>query len=338
MMLNLPATENIRIFFDQQSHTFSYLLINPETKCCALIDPVLNYDDTIFDLKTACVNLLESIHFSNTPSHVTHQAIQRVNYQNILCHTNTKQLDQIIAFIKTKQLQLIWILETHLHADHLTGAYYLQEKLGAEIAIGQGVQALWRMYSANNQIITAKLFEKTNYLLQDQQVLPLGNLEIKVLSTPGHTPACLSYYFNQSIFVGDALLMPWWGTGRTDSLGADAHTLYQSIQKILAYPADTCLYSCHDYPFDFSNTPFENLKPPIHTKHLLWLKNMGFDHAKYGVQCLSTVAEQKLYNQMIDNQTLYIQKRQEKDDQKPKPKLFELATVFNLNLAYTNQI
>jgi glyoxylase-like metal-dependent hydrolase (beta-lactamase superfamily II) len=173
-----------------------------------------------------------------------------LNYDPKSGRTSTKSADEVIAFVKKHQLQVDWILETHAHADHLTAAPYLQSQLGGKLVIGDHI--------ANVQVVFKGIFNlddhfkpdgtQFDYLLKEGESLAFGDLSLKALFVPGHTPACMAYEIGDAIFVGDTLFMPDVGTARCDFPGGDAKTLYRSIQKILAYPGQTKLYMCHDYP------------------------------------------------------------------------------------------
>ena len=141
-----------------------------------------------------------------------------------------------------------WILETHAHADHLSAASFLKEKTGAKVAVGEHIKTIQKtfgpIFNAADVLGDGQPFDR---LLKDGETLAAGNLQIEVLYTPGHTPACVSYRAGSNVFVGDTLFMPDYGTARTDFPGGDARTLYRSIRKLLALPPDTTLWMCHDY-------------------------------------------------------------------------------------------
>jgi glyoxylase-like metal-dependent hydrolase (beta-lactamase superfamily II) len=203
----------IKDFFDPETWTYTYVVYEKEGSPCVIIDSVLNYDP-----KSG--------------------------------RTSTKSADEVIAFVRAHQLQVIWILETHAHADHLTAAPYLQNHLGGKLVIGDritSVQAVFKGVFNLNEHFQA---DGTQFdrLLKEGESLAFGNLSLRALFVPGHTPACMAYQIDNAIFVGDTLFMPDVGTARCDFPGGDAKTLYHSIQKILSYPAQTKLYMCHDYP------------------------------------------------------------------------------------------
>lgn len=204
---------DVRAFFDPETWTFTYVVFAGKASPCVVIDSVLNYDP-----KSG--------------------------------RTSTKSADEVVQFIQNEQLQLTWILETHAHADHLTAAPYIQSKLGGKIVIGDhitNVQSVFKgIFNLNEQFVVDG--SQFDYLLKDGESLSFGNLSLKALYVPGHTPACMAYEIGDALFVGDTLFMPDVGTARCDFPGGDAKTLYRSIQKVLAYPDETKLYMCHDYP------------------------------------------------------------------------------------------
>ncbi len=160
--------------------------------------------------------------------------------------TATDSADKVLE--AAHGMTMDWIFETHAHADHLTASAYLQEKTGAKIAIGEGIkgtqQFFGAMFNAHDVKGDGAPFDR---LLRDGEKIPLGNLEIEVLHTPGHTAGCVSYKIGGNIFIGDTMFMPDYGTARTDFPGGDAHALYRSIQRLFAYPPETVLWLCHDY-------------------------------------------------------------------------------------------
>jgi len=211
--MNPIPRADVKAFFDPETWTFTYVVYAGKGSPCVVIDSVLNYDS-----KSG--------------------------------RTATRSADEVIGFIQGEQLQLVWILETHAHADHLTAAPYIQSKLGGKIVIGDhitNVQSVFKgVFNLDEQFaIDGSQFD---YLLKDEESLPFGNLSLKALYVPGHTPACMAYEIGGALFVGDTLFMPDVGTARCDFPGGSAQTLYQSIQKVLAYPDETKLYMCHDYP------------------------------------------------------------------------------------------
>jgi glyoxylase-like metal-dependent hydrolase (beta-lactamase superfamily II) len=203
----------IKDFFDPETWTYTYVVYEREGAPCAIIDSVLNYDP-----KSG--------------------------------RTSTKSADEVIAFVKKHQLKVDWILETHAHADHLTAAPYLQSHLGGKLVIGDHITNVQAVFKSVFNLDDHFKSDGTQFdrLLKEGESLAFGNLSLKALFVPGHTPACMAYEIDDVIFVGDTLFMPDVGTARCDFPGGDAKMLYQSIQKILSYPSQTKLYMCHDYP------------------------------------------------------------------------------------------
>lgn len=199
-------------FFDSATHTYSYVVIDPASRHCAVIDSVLDYDAA-----------------SGRTSHASAK--------------------RIVAFVRAHGLQVEWLLETHVHADHLSAAPYLKRELGGKLAIGERitqVQATFgKLFNVGSTFATdGSQFDR---LLRDGDELHIGELLVRALHTPGHTPACMTYLIGDAGFVGDTLFMPDYGTARCDFPGGDAHALYRSIHKLFALPDDTRLFMCHDY-------------------------------------------------------------------------------------------
>lgn len=205
----------IKHFFHNQTWTYTYVVSDPETKTCAIIDPCLD-----------------------------------LNYKaGRIC---TFSADEIIDYINDQDLSVDWILETHAHADHLSASHYLKTKLRGTVAIGEHVgtvQSVFKkFYNLGEDFKTDG--SQFDHLFTDGEQFNIGSMEGTVIHTPGHTPACITYLIGGSAFVGDTVFMPDSGTARSDFPGGDAATLYRSIQKIYALPDDTKLYMCHDYKPD----------------------------------------------------------------------------------------
>jgi glyoxylase-like metal-dependent hydrolase (beta-lactamase superfamily II) len=207
----MPSIPMVRAFFDEPTFTVSYLVWDPATKRGAIIDSVLD-----FDQKSG--------------------------------RTGTKSAEAILAAAKTEGVTIDWLLETHAHADHISAAPFLKQATGAPIVIGEHIKAVQKVFKNvfNLGYVAAdgRPFDK---LVADGETLKLGDLAVRVIHTPGHTPACVSYLIGDAVFVGDTIFMPDYGTARADFPGGDARTLYRSIQKLLALPDETRVFLCHDY-------------------------------------------------------------------------------------------
>jgi len=203
---------DVKAFFDEETNTVTYVVSDRDDKTCAIIDPVLNFD----------------------------QASGR---------TSTRSADELIDFINSHRLKVAWILETHAHADHLSAAAYLKAQTGGTTGIGRHITDVQIVFK--NVFNIGEEFSPDGRqfarLLDDGDVLPLGSLEIRVMHTPGHTPACVTFVVGDCAFIGDTLFMPDYGTARVDFPGGDAAVLYRSIQRIFGLPGDTRLFMCHDY-------------------------------------------------------------------------------------------
>lgn len=207
----MPAQPHVEAFFDPATFTVSYVVHDTSTLHAAIIDPVLD-----FSPRNARIS--------------------------------TKSADKLLDYVHTKGLELKWLLETHAHADHLSASHYLRDKTGASSVIGAHITEV--------QTVFAALFEaeevapdgsQFDRLVGEDDILPLGECEIRVLHTPGHTPACVTYLIGDAAFVGDTLFMPDYGTARSDFPGGSAGALYRSVRKILALPGDTRMFVGHDY-------------------------------------------------------------------------------------------
>ncbi|OBP14429.1 MBL fold metallo-hydrolase [Rheinheimera sp. SA_1] len=225
----------IQEFFDPDSNTYSYVVFCQQTNNAAVIDPVLNFDAAA-------------------------------------CRTATHGVTQITDYLQQHQLTLQWILETHVHADHLSAAPYLKQQLGGSTAIGRHITEVQQVFAG--VFHTEPEFccngSQFDHLLDDNEQLPLGELSIQVLHTPGHTPACVSYLIGDAVFVGDTLFMPDYGSARCDFPGGSAEILYQSAQRLFALPKETRMFLCHDYKaagrneFCFQTTIGEQINANIH--------------------------------------------------------------------------
>ena len=201
----------VHAFFDEATFTVTYVVSDPSTSHAVVIDSVLDYD----------------------PSSG---------------RTSTASADQVISYVEQNGLTIDWILETHVHADHITAAPYLRDKLGGKTAIGRDVTAVQSVFTKIfNLADVAPDGSQFDHLFDDAETFDIGNIQARVLATPGHTPACITYVIGDAAFVGDTLFMPDFGTARTDFPGGSATQLYRSIRAILSLPDATRLYMCHDY-------------------------------------------------------------------------------------------
>lgn len=260
---------DVKAFFDEATFTVTYVVSDPETRSAAIIDPVLD-----FDLASG--------------------------------RTATGSADEVIEYVRQQQLEVGWILETHVHADHLSGAPCIQEQLGGQTAIGASVTAVQETFkSVFNIADLATDGSQFDRLFADGDTFSVGAIEGRVIATPGHTPACITYVIGDSAYVGDTLFMPDFGTARTDFPGGSARLLYQSIRKILALPKDTRLFMCHDY------------------------KAPGRDIYAWE----TTVGEQRGSNVHIDEtvaEEVFVERRERRDSQLGMPKLLLPAIQVNI--------
>mgnify|MGYP001827354398 CR=1 FL=1 len=205
------AKPNVVAFFDEATFTVTYVVSDPATGRAAVIDPVLDFDPTSG-------------------------------------RTSTSSADRVIAHVSDNDLGVDWILETHVHADHLSGAPYIRERLGGKTAIGTNVTAVQEafkgIFNLKDLAADGSQFDR---LFGDGESFAIGELTAQVIATPGHTPACVTYLIGDAAFVGDTLFMPDFGSARTDFPGGSAPQLYDSIRKILDLPGNTRLFMCHDY-------------------------------------------------------------------------------------------
>ncbi len=259
----------IHHFFDQDTATFTYVVSDPKTSKCAIIDSVLDYD----------------MHAGKT---------------------TTVSADKVIAYVIEQGLSVEWILETHAHADHLTASHYLREKLGGKIGIGEHIKEVLKFWvplfnTAHDTSLDGSQFD---HLFKDGETFAIGSIEVKVMHTPGHTPACVTYLMGDAAFVGDTIFMPYVGTARTDFPGGSAQTLYRSIQKLLSLPESTRIFTCHDYPPQGQPEGY-----------------------------VSTVADQKAKNSMVHegvSEAEYVAARNAKDVGKAVPRLLLPSIQVNL--------
>jgi glyoxylase-like metal-dependent hydrolase (beta-lactamase superfamily II) len=206
--MSIPVIE---MFFHAPSFTLSYAVKDPLSNSAVIIDPALDYD----------------------------AAAGR---------TSTRHADRILQYVEDNNLKVEWILETHAHADHISAASYLREKTGGKIAIGEGIcevqKTFSKVFNINDLATDGSQFDR---LLQDNEKLPIGNMEVTVIHTPGHTNDSVSYLIGDAVFIGDTLFAPDFGSARTDFPGGDARYLYRSIHRLFELPDSTRVFLCHDY-------------------------------------------------------------------------------------------
>jgi len=210
--VNLDVKPEVKAFFDPATNTISYVVKDPQSNACAVVDSVMDID----------------------------YAAGRITYDHA---------DEIINYITSNGLKLEWIIETHVHADHLSAAPYIQQKIGGKIGIGDKIMVVQDTFGKifNEGTEFQRDGSQFDALFKDGDTYKVGNLEAFAIYTPGHTPACMTHVFGDAAFVGDTLFMPDGGSARADFPGGDAATLYDSIQKVLALPDETRLFMCHDY-------------------------------------------------------------------------------------------
>ena len=245
MTTKAAAKPEVKAFFDEATNTISYIVKDPGSATCAIIDSVLDFDPASG-------------------------------------RTTTLSADAIIADVENRKLQVEWIVETHVHADHLSAAPYLQEKLGGKIGICDKItivqDVFGKIFNAGTEF--QRDGSQFDRLFSDGDTFSIGGLGAYVISTPGHTPACMTWVIGDAAFVGDTLFMPDFGTARCDFPGGDASILYHSIQKILALPPQTRLFVCHDYKapgrdeFAWETTVAEERKSNVHV-------HTGIDEATF---------------------------------------------------------
>lgn len=226
---------HVEVFFDPATFTYSYVVTDPTSKRCAIIDSVLDYDP----------------------------AAGRTSYASA---------DRLIAYVREQHLHVDWLLETHVHADHLSAAPYLRRELGGQLAIGENITVVQntfgKLFNAGTEFATDG--RQFDHLFKDGDTFQIGSLGARAIHTPGHTPACMTYLIGDAGFVGDTLFMPDYGTARCDFPGGDARTLFQSVRRLFALPDDTRLFMCHDYKapgrddFRFQTTVAEQRAQNVH--------------------------------------------------------------------------
>lgn len=268
------SNPTVQPFFDEPTNTFSYVVRDPDSQSCAILDSVLDFD----------------------------YAAGR---------TDVRSADAIIEFVQRNNLKVEWILETHVHADHLSAAPYLHEQLGGRTGIGAHICDVQEIFGKAFNAGTEFQRDGSQFdrLFEEGDSFNIGGLTARVLHTPGHTPACLTYVIGDAAFVGDTLFMPDYGTARCDFPGGDARTLYRSIGKVLALPPETRLFLCHDYK--------------------------GPDREEY--QCMTTVAEQRRRNVHVHegiSEDAFVKMRTERDATLGMPRLIIPSVQVNMRAGH----
>jgi len=264
----------VQHFFDEPTNTFSYVVRDPDSQACAIIDSVLDFD----------------------------YASGR---------TDTRSASEIVDYVRSNELEVEWILETHVHADHLTAAPFIHEQLGGKTGIGANIRTVQDIFGKafNAGSDFARDGSQFDQLFSDGDSFRVGGVEGRVLHTPGHTPACLTYVIGDAAFVGDTLFMPDYGTARCDFPGGDARTLYKSIQKVLSLPPETRMFMCHDY------------------------KAPGRDEYAY----LTTVADQRKFNIHVHDgitEDEFVKMRSERDATLDMPHLILPSVQVNMRAGH----
>lgn len=258
---------SVKTFFDQDTATFTHVVTDIESRKAAIIDSVLNYDQ-----------------YSGSVS--THSA------------------DELIAYVEENKLEIEWILETHIHADHLTASRYLKQRLGGKVAIGSKIKEVLKLWIPIFDAAEDTPEAPFDVTFSEGDEFQIGNLRAKVFYTPGHTPACSSYLIEDCLFVGDTMFAPQHGTARADFPGGDARTLYRSIHKLYRLPDETRVFLCHDYPSEGESLVYE-----------------------------TTIGEQKKNNTMVAlnvDEDSYVQKRENRDKTLSVPKLILPSIQHNM--------
>jgi glyoxylase-like metal-dependent hydrolase (beta-lactamase superfamily II) len=260
----------VKAFFDKETNTFSYVVTDPKSRQSAIIDSVLNYDAASATTKTTLA-------------------------------------DEIISYVHQNSLSINWILETHVHADHLTASQYLKQKVGGVVAISEKIAIVQETFSAIYNL-EPKYFNATrsfDYLFKDGEHFKIGEIDAYNIPTPGHTPACLSYVIGDAVFVGDTLFMPDYGTARCDFPKGSAATLFDSVQKLFTLDGNMRVFLCHDYlPEDRDHFIYE-----------------------------TSIAEQKKHNIHINEsikKEAFVQMRNQRDATLNMPKLILPAIQINM--------
>ena len=267
-------TPDVHPFFDENTNTVSYVVSDPVARVCAIIDPVLDFEPAA-------------------------------------ARTSTRSADAIIDYVRERGLRCDWVLDTHVHADHLSAAPYIQKMLGGQTGIGSNItitqDVFGTIFNAGPEF--ARDGSQFDYLFDDGEDFAVGGINARAIHTPGHTPACMTYMIGDAAFVGDTLFMPDYGTARADFPGGDASMLYRSIQKIFALPNETRLFLCHDYL-------------PENRSEYRWESTVG-EQRRTNIHVNDTVSEDA-----------FVTMREERDEQLGAPKLILPSIQVNIRAGH----
>ena len=262
----MTPSPQVQAFFDAGTFTVTHVVFDQPNGHAAIIDPVLHYDP-----KSG--------------------------------RTHHEGADEVVAFVQAQGLTVDWILETHAHADHLSAAPYLRQRLGGRLAIGAGIERVQQVFKALFHLEPGFKTDGSQFdrLLADGDTVSIGQLQVQVMSVPGHTPACVAYRVGDAVFVGDTLFMPDVGTARCDFPGGDAHALYRSVRRLLDLPPATRLFMCHDYP------PVVNGRPrPVQWESTVAAQRAHNIHVHDGVSEADFVAMRQARDATLDMPVLIL--------------------------------
>ncbi len=267
-------TPDVHPFFDENTNTVSYVVSDPVARVCAIIDPVLDFEPAA-------------------------------------ARTSTRSADAIIDYVRERGLRCDWVLDTHVHADHLSAAPYIQKMLGGQTGIGSNITITQDVFGTifNAEPEFARDGSQFDCLFDDGEEFAVGGINARAIHTPGHTPACMTYVVGDAAFVGDTLFMPDFGTARADFPGGDARMLYRSIQKIFALPNETRLFLCHDYL-------------PENRSEYRWESTVG-EQRRTNIHVNDTVSEDA-----------FVTMREERDEQLGAPKLILPSIQVNIRAGH----
>jgi glyoxylase-like metal-dependent hydrolase (beta-lactamase superfamily II) len=270
----MNMTPDVHPFFDENTNTVSYVVSDPVARVCAIIDPVLDFEPAA-------------------------------------ARTSTRSADAIIDYVRERGLRCDWVLDTHVHADHLSAAPYIQKMLGGQTGIGSNITITQDVFGTifNAEPEFARDGSQFDCLFDDGEEFAVGGINARAIHTPGHTPACMTYVVGDAAFVGDTLFMPDFGTARADFPGGDARMLYRSIQKIFALPNETRLFLCHDYL-------------PENRSEYRWESTVG-EQRRTNIHVNDTVSEDA-----------FVTMREERDEQLGAPKLILPSIQVNIRAGH----